>query len=137
MSDGGELANELFDKVASLLNSSEGQRILLTPPHERNLGFYVDRQNFRLGNIAYETLGYEVPVPAMYQGFEGENESNEKESEDDDSKSRIICEELSVQLPIPTPFIKDQFAVVDVRVLAQPKRKRKNVIVKVVFHLLA
>ena len=120
------MSAELLEKVIPLLKSAEGQRILLAPPQERKLGFFVDKQNFRLGNISFEALDYEVPVPAMYEGFDGGDGQDGRGTEEDKCKARIIREELTVLLPLPTPFLKDSFALVDARVWPVQRRGEQS-----------
>jgi putative helicase MOV10L1/helicase MOV-10 len=92
-------------EVESLLQTPEGQRTLLAGMG--GLGVDIDKQNFRLSYKEFNQLARRDYVPAMYE-------------DNNDQDARIMSEEFSLELPIPTFWLLGSVELVDFRVVDQP-----------------
>ena len=84
------------------LRTSNGQRLLLTPPQNLGFGVHVDRQVMRLGFLEAAELSREIEPPSMYE----EEGLGQGKGESSPFDRKVIHEEFRVRLSDPTCLVK-------------------------------
>ena len=100
------------------LRTSNGQRLLLTPPQNLGFGVHVDRQVMRLGFLEAAELSREIEPPSMYE----EEGLGQGKGESSPFDRKVIHEEFRVRLSDPTCLVKGSVKIEGVEVFDETLR---------------